>query len=48
MQAAAWRQKLAAMILPEENLFNFTMSMPTNETVTQFNEGMGFNEITNL
>ena len=30
------------MILPEENLLNSTVFTPRNDTVTQFNEGIGF------
>ena len=32
------------MILPEENLLNTTVFTPRNDTVTQFNEGNGFNK----
>ena len=32
------------MILPEENLFNSTVVTARNDTVTQFNEGNGFNK----
>jgi len=32
------------MILPEENLLNTTVYTPRNDTVTQFNEGNGFNK----
>ena len=30
------------MILPEENLLNTTVFTPSNDTVTQFNTGIGF------
>ena len=32
------------MILPEDNLLNATVFTPRNDTVTQFNAGIGFDQ----